>query len=296
MRTIEAGDFARGLAFSPDESRLYVTEYYTGAVLAIDLASGKIVDQWPGISNDNLARQIAIHPSRAKAYLPHIRSRVTAVHGEGSIFPYVSVIDTAPSEGTRRRRVPMDAFLGNLVTSNPWETAISPDGRQFYVVFAGTDDIFACDVIDDDYREIAYRKLVKLGRNPAGCPRRARRTNSVCLQRPGLCGHGVRREVALGDGDDCRHREPAGRRNAPRQSPVLFGPAADGRPPLDYLRELPSRRRPGRPDLAQPRGAAQYAVARSAWRGRIRFTGRPTATKCRTSSTRFAVRSCRAAA
>ncbi len=166
MRTIEAGDFARGIAIAPDGSRLYVTQYYTGAVLAIDLASGQIADQWPGISNDNLARQIAIHPSRGKAYLPHIRSRVTAVHGEGSIFPYVSVIDTAAGEGSRRRRIPMDAFLANFVTSNPWEAAISPDGRQFYVVFAGTDDMFACDVVDDDYRELAYRKLVRLGRNP----------------------------------------------------------------------------------------------------------------------------------
>src|SRR5262245_19242812 len=166
VRAFEAGDFARGIAMSPDESRLFVTQYYSGAVLAIDLASEKVVDQWPGVSNDNLARQIAIHPRRGKAYIPHIRSRVTAIHGEGSIFPYVSVIDTAAGEGSRRRRVPMDAFLGNLVTSNPWEAAISADGRQFYVVFAGTDDMFACDVVDDDYREISYRKLVKVGRNP----------------------------------------------------------------------------------------------------------------------------------
>ncbi|MCI0358878.1 MAG: c-type cytochrome [Planctomycetaceae bacterium] len=165
-RTIESGDFARGIALSPDQSRLFVTQYYSGAVLAIDLASAKVVDQWPGISNDNLVRQIAIHRQRDKAYIPHIRSRVTAVHGEGSIFPYVSVIDTAAGEGSRRKRIPMDAFLGNLVTSNPWEAAISPDGRQFYVVLAGTDDMFACDVVDDDYREIAYRKLVKLGKNP----------------------------------------------------------------------------------------------------------------------------------
>jgi ribose/xylose/arabinose/galactoside ABC-type transport system permease subunit len=95
-----------------------VTQYYTGAVLAIDLATEKIVDRWPGISNDNLARQIAIHPQRDKAYIPHIRSRVTSVHGEGSIFPYVSIIDTESGGGSRRRRVPMDAFLGNLVPYN----------------------------------------------------------------------------------------------------------------------------------------------------------------------------------
>ena len=140
----EAGRFVRGLALSADEQRLFATEYYTGAVVAIDASSGKKLDEWPGMSNDNLARQIVLHPSRAKAYLPHIRSRVTAVHGEGSIFPYVSAVDTAPGEGKRRRRIPMDAFLGNLVTSNPWETAVSPDGKNLFVVFAGTDDLFAC--------------------------------------------------------------------------------------------------------------------------------------------------------
>lgn len=166
LRTFEAGEFARGLALAPDQSRLYVTQYYSGTVLALDVASGNVVDQWPGVSNDNLARQLAIHPSRSKLYVPHIRSRVTAAHGEGSIFPYVSVISTGSGEGARRRRFPMDAFLGNLVTSNPWETAISADGRQFYIVFSGTDDMFACDVVDDDYREIALRKYIRLGHNP----------------------------------------------------------------------------------------------------------------------------------
>ena len=166
IRTLEAGDFARGLAVSPDGTKLFVTQYYSGSVLALDLGTGKQIDEWAGISNDNLVRQIAIHPKRGKAYLPHIRSRVTAVHGEGSIFPYVSVIDTAAGEGKRRRRIPMDAFQGNLVTANPWEAAISPDGRQFYVVFAGTDDMFACEVVDDDYREISLKRHIDLGKNP----------------------------------------------------------------------------------------------------------------------------------
>jgi YVTN family beta-propeller protein len=165
VRSLEAGSFARGIAIAPAEDKLFVTQYYTGTIVAIDLAGGSVTSEWRGVSNDNLARQIAVHPSRPKAYIPHIRSRVTAVHGEGSIFPYVSVLDAPPMEANRRR-IPMDAFLGNRVTANPWEGAISPDGRQFYVVFAGTDDMFACDVIDDDYRELAPRRLVEVGRNP----------------------------------------------------------------------------------------------------------------------------------
>ena len=165
-RTFSAGSFPRGIALTPDGKRLLITEYYTAAVRAIDVETGKGVDRWLAASTDNLARQIALHPKRPKAYVPHIRSRNTAAHGEGSIFPYVSVVDTAPGEGRRRQRVPMDAFRGNFVVANPWEVAVSPNGKQLFAVFSGTDDMFACDIIDDDYREISYRRLLRLGRNP----------------------------------------------------------------------------------------------------------------------------------
>lgn len=169
VRTIEAGPFARGLAISNDDARLYVTEYYTANVLAIDIAGGNVVDRWPGISSDNLSRQIVLHPTRDKAYLAHIRSAVERAHGEGSIFPYVSVIDTQPArteDEKRRSRIPMDSFTSVYVTANPWDVAIAPDGKRFYVVFAGTNDMFVCDVIDDDYRELAHRATIQLGSNP----------------------------------------------------------------------------------------------------------------------------------
>jgi len=165
-RTMDIGQFVRGIAITPDERRLYVTEFYTTLVRAIDLLSGEQIDQWPGISSENLTRQIVLNPRRPKAYLPHIRSRVKVAHGAGSIFPYITVVDTRPSEGRRRTRIPMDAFLGNLVTANPWEVAVSPDGRQLYVVFSGTDDMFACEILDDDYKEVTYRKYLEVGHNP----------------------------------------------------------------------------------------------------------------------------------
>jgi YVTN family beta-propeller protein len=165
-REISAGRFVRGICIDTGNKRLYVTEFYSTKVKAVDIASGEVVDEWAGASTDNLLRQVTLHPSRPKAYIPHIRSRVTAVHGEGSIFPYVSVVDTTLEEGRRRKRIPMDAFRGNLVTCNPWEVAISPDGRSAYVVFSGTDDMFACGVIDDDYRELDYRSYVRVGASP----------------------------------------------------------------------------------------------------------------------------------
>ncbi|MCI0636551.1 MAG: beta-propeller fold lactonase family protein, partial [Actinobacteria bacterium] len=169
LRTFEAGRFPRGVALTAGERVLLVTEYYTGVVRAIDVATGEEVDRWSAASTDNLARQITLHPTRPKAYVPHIRSRVTAAHGEGSIFPYVAVIDTERGKGgdeSGRKRIPMDAFRSNFVVANPWEAALSPDGKRLYVVFSGTDDLFVCDVIDDDYRELAYRAHLRLGRNP----------------------------------------------------------------------------------------------------------------------------------
>lgn len=165
-RTIAAGEFPRGIALSADERVLYVTEYYSGSVLAIDLAGGKIADRWPGLSSENLARQIAVHPRRPKAYVPHIRSRVNVNRGEGSVVPFVSVVDLGAGEGRRRKPIPMDSFVGTYAVANPWEVAVSPDGSLLCAVFAGTNDMYFCNVIDDDYRELAIRKVVNLGNNP----------------------------------------------------------------------------------------------------------------------------------
>lgn len=166
IREIDAGKFVRGIALSQNEQRAYITEYYTTKVRAIDLTNGQVVDEWAGNSTANLARQVVLHPRRPKAYLPHIRSVVEAIRGDGSIFPYVSVIDTTAGEGRRRNQIPMDAFRGALVTANPREIAISQDGKQLYVVFGATNDLFVCNVIDDDYREIDYRAYIRVGHNP----------------------------------------------------------------------------------------------------------------------------------
>jgi len=62
--------------------------------------------------------------------------------------------------------MPMDAFNSIFVVANPWETAVSPDGKSLVAVFAGTDDMYVCNVLDDDYQELSHRKTVKLGHNP----------------------------------------------------------------------------------------------------------------------------------
>ncbi|MCI0683612.1 MAG: hypothetical protein L0Y71_16020 [Gemmataceae bacterium] len=178
-REIPAGSFTRGLALSPDEKRLYVAEFFTGILNAIDLDSGKIVDSWTGHSTDNLLRQVALHPTRPKAYLPHIRSIIKTIDGAGSIFPQMSVCDlkTPPASpppkggdiGGVRRRISfgMDTFNGIYVVTNPWEVALSPDAKRLYIIYAGTNDMNVCEVVDDDYKEIErIGDAVKIGKNP----------------------------------------------------------------------------------------------------------------------------------
>jgi YVTN family beta-propeller protein len=167
VRKISVGPFVRGIALDAAETRLYVTEYHTGILRAVDLTSGSVVDSWQGSTSDNLARHVVLHPSRTKAYVSHIRSRVHVAHGEGSIFPYLAVIDTEPGDGKRRKPIAMDTYNGVYVVANPWEAAISPDGQRIYTVNAGTNDMNVSNLLDDNYREIIQAGgVVQLGNNP----------------------------------------------------------------------------------------------------------------------------------
>jgi YVTN family beta-propeller protein len=167
-REMQAGSHLRGIALSPDEKRIYVTEFYTGVLHAIDRASGKVVDSWRGHTTDNLARNVVVHPQRPKAYVSHIRSKVQVNHGNGSIFPQVSICDLVPAgKGDRRHTFGMDTYNGVYVVTNPWEAAISPDGKRVYTVYAGTDDMNVSTFIDDNYREIEPEgRPRQLGKNP----------------------------------------------------------------------------------------------------------------------------------
>lgn len=168
LREMKAGAFVRGIALAPDEKRLYVTEFYTGALHALDLQSGTIVDTWKGHSVDNLCRHVVVHPRRPKAYLTHIRSRIDVIDGGGSIFPQLSICDLVPPNGTRRRSsIGLDTYNGVYVVTNSWESAISPDARRLYTIYAGTNDMNVHEVVDDDYREVErLGNAVRLGENP----------------------------------------------------------------------------------------------------------------------------------
>src|SRR6516162_3987962 len=61
----------------------------------------------------------------------------------------------------------MDNYNGVYVVTNPWESALSPDGKKLYTIYAGTNDMNVSTVIDDDYKEItAFGRAVRVGQNP----------------------------------------------------------------------------------------------------------------------------------
>lgn len=162
----DVGSLPRGLAIAADDQSLLVTEYLTARVIRVDTTDGRILQTWDGASTDNLGRQIVISPSGTRAYLTHIRSRVTAAHGNGSIFPYVSVVRLEGEKQGTRLRVPMDTIRGTRVTANPWDCDVTPDGKSLCVVFAGTNDMYICRIIGDDYVELDYQTAIQLGSNP----------------------------------------------------------------------------------------------------------------------------------
>jgi YVTN family beta-propeller protein len=168
LREMKAGSMVRGIALGPDEKRVYVTEFYTAALHALDLKEGKVVDSWRGHTTDNLARNVAVHPTRPKAYVPHIRSKVEVNDGSGSIFPQVTIYDLVPPDkGQRRTSISMDTYNGVYVVTNPWEAALSPDGKKIYTIYAGTNDMNLSQVIDDDYKEMErIGSAVTVGQNP----------------------------------------------------------------------------------------------------------------------------------
>ncbi len=86
----------------------------------------------------------------------------------------------------RRTSLAMDTYNGVYVVTNPWEAALSPDGKRLYTIYAGTNDMNVSEVIDDDYKEIERVGFaVRVGQNP----RRARqpgRQKGIHRQRPRL--------------------------------------------------------------------------------------------------------------
>lgn len=164
--TWQAGAMPRGIAISNDNQSLWITEYLTARLLQLSTADGRVLQTCEPASTDNLCRQVTLSPDGTQAFITHIRSRITAAHGNGSIFPYVSVVSLTGDKAGQRVRVPMDSLRGARVTANPSEVDITPDGKYLCVVFGGTNDMYVCHVLKDGYQELDYANGARLGNNP----------------------------------------------------------------------------------------------------------------------------------
>lgn len=166
IRRISVESSLRGITLSPNEDILFVTGYHSGRLHAIDIAAWHVTATWDGQPSDNLCRSVVVNPRGTKAYLSHIRSRTHVVHARGAIVPFLGVCDLAPGADVRRRGIALDTYNGVYVTSNPWESAVSPDGSKLVTVYAGTDDMNVSEILDDGYREIKRQSIVQVGKNP----------------------------------------------------------------------------------------------------------------------------------
>ena len=170
LRSFKSGDWSRGIAIDKEEKTLYVSNFYTAQMHAVSIADGKLIDTWTGHATQNLCRHVVLHPTRPKAYLSHIVSRVTVVDGRGSIFPEITICDLRPpkdKDDKRRKSIALDTYNGVYVTANTWEAALTPDGKKIFKIYAGTNDCNVSNVLDDDYREMDRINLpFRVGTNP----------------------------------------------------------------------------------------------------------------------------------
>ena len=191
----------------------------------------------------------------------------------------------------------MDTFNGVYVVTNPWESAISPDGKRFYVIYAGTNDMNYCEVIDDDYKEIErVGSAVRIGQNPRAVRVSPDSKNVYIYNAMDFSVSVYTANMSLVKSIKTCEQQP----KTPEwvRGKILFNTA---NPPMSSRRWVacsschPDGHHDGR--VWQQAGRlAQDHRRSSAWPTRIRSTGRPIAMKCRISSTPSAASSCKAAA
>ena len=153
----------RGLAVSSDGERLYVTHFLSGQVSVIDVGSSEVLEVVSTGAESNAAQSVAIAPDGEKAYLPHIRSRVSNANlqFDMTIAPLVSVIDLGTNTLRRSELLGLDAI--DRPVNMPFAVAFSPDGRLLYVVNSGSNDLSVIEL--ETTVGVGH---IELGDNPRG--------------------------------------------------------------------------------------------------------------------------------
>src|SRR5262249_13839770 len=151
----------RGLALSPDESRLYATHFFTGRVSVIDTRTLTIQTTLSTGSDSNLSQSMVLDSSSALAFLPQTRSNTgnRALLFASTICQIVSILDRRTGENLLRSRIAID--ITDRPVSLPLDAVVTSLGR-LYVVNAGSNDL---SVIDLPGTLVAH---ISVGANPRG--------------------------------------------------------------------------------------------------------------------------------
>jgi YVTN family beta-propeller protein len=143
---IPVGPRPKGLAISPDGSRLYVTHFLSGEISVIDTARLAVLEVVSTGIDSNMAQKIVLHPTNGRAYAPHIRSNTVNrfLLFDSTVFPVISAVDLAANRAVPRERI--DLSLGQTAVNLPFDLAFSRDGQSLYVVGLGSGDVTAVDL------------------------------------------------------------------------------------------------------------------------------------------------------
>jgi len=155
LAQLEMDDRPSGLALSTDGRVLYVTHLLQPTLTVLENVDGpadailmRHIALWP---DSNLVQSIVLSSAGQTAYVPHTRSNAAnrALTFDTTVFPIVSKIDIESE--TQVGGAQLD--LGTLDPPGvglPFDAALSPDGRELWIVNAASNDISVIDLTNRD--------------------------------------------------------------------------------------------------------------------------------------------------
>lgn len=135
----------RGLALTADGSTLYATHFQDGRLSVVDTALQVESAKLATSVNANLSQAVALDEPNSRAYLPQTLTNhlSTALVFDATVFPVVSVVDTASLSHLRPQRIALDT--ADRPVGQPLDALVHPSGK-LYVANAASNDISVIDL------------------------------------------------------------------------------------------------------------------------------------------------------
>lgn len=176
--SVAVAEKPQAIAVTADSGALYVTHLTVRQVSRIDTQNLSVssialteipfdpLNSTQPAGKPNRLKGITLHPTLNQAWLPHILSNsgnTVETLFNSSIFPAVSVLNTATNQEVTNQRMTLFAGLSTVV-SGPEAVAFSPDGTRAYLISATSNDL---TVINTATRQ-QIGLLRDVGDNPRG--------------------------------------------------------------------------------------------------------------------------------